>query len=95
MDTNKKARLDEIGYRILKYCAICTYSKFPSPASPWGICEKYEYRHEKHTGEARQVSICHFGVCAEDFEAADGVATRLAGFHDLADFDRPQQRLSD
>ena len=86
MDINKKTELEEIGYRIGACCALCVHAVFPGPASPWGACEKHEYKHRKHTGEPRKLSICRFGHCREGFAPVAGVAARLAGFHNLVDF---------
>lgn len=86
MDDNKKEKLSEIGYKILACCDNCMHSEFPSPSSPWGTCEKHEYKHRKHTGEPRRLSICRCGVCFEYAPEDDG-SVRFGAFGEFADFD--------
>ena len=64
-DENKFAKLKEIGYAIPMTCALCEHSNFPSPRAPWGTCRLHQYKHLKHTGPERGVSIHRGGCCVE------------------------------
>lgn len=64
MDANKLKILNEIGYEVRQTCANCVHSFFPSEKSNWGTCSMNQYQHEKHTGDARDVSIHKSGKCA-------------------------------
>jgi hypothetical protein len=65
MDANKIKKLEEIDYNVRKCCGLCKHSHISLDG--WGICNLHKYKHEKHTGEERQLSINHFGFCS-DFE---------------------------
>lgn len=64
MDQNKLAKLDEIDYRIPALCALCAHGRFVG-TDDWGVCTKFTYVHQKHTGEPRELSITRFGSCSE------------------------------
>lgn len=62
MDENKKRRLKEVLYHIPPCCGLCAHGAF-RPGQYFGVCGKYTYEHEKHTGPPRQLSISRYGVC--------------------------------
>jgi hypothetical protein len=70
VDANKLKVLKSIGYEVRLTCANCVHSFFPSERSDWGTCSKNQYQHEKHTGDARDLSIHKSGRCA--VEGPDG-----------------------
>lgn len=63
MDDNKKKKLEEIQYRIVSSCGTCVDAEL-SPDG-WETCKAFKYKHKKHSGEERQLSIHQFGVCKE------------------------------
>lgn len=60
MDDNKRQKLAEINYTILRTCALCLYAKFPN--DDWGTCQNNTYLHAKHNG-VQQLSINKNGSC--------------------------------
>jgi len=64
-DENKFAKLQEIGYTIPMTCALCEFSNFPGLRAVWGTCNKHKYKHLKHTGPERGVSIHRTGCCVD------------------------------
>lgn len=66
MDANKKIRLTEIKYRILRSCGTCRYAVIISGAE-FGVCKRFTYEHEKHTESLRLLSVNRYGVC-EDYQ---------------------------
>jgi hypothetical protein len=64
MDENKLKKLKEIEYSINICCGICEDGKFEK-GSLWGTCNKYKYKHLKHTESERNMSIFIFGSCPE------------------------------
>ena len=69
MDENKWTKITsvEIDYKLNQTCMLCRHSNFPSPSSDWGTCRLHKYKHKKHTGELREMSIHKSGVCKNDF----------------------------
>lgn len=63
MDANKLTKLREMGYRIPKVCGLCTWCSHTMAGSTWGVCLINKYKHLKHTGEERCVSISIYGTC--------------------------------
>lgn len=63
MDVNKEKKLSEIEYSIQECCGLCKYAHISLDG--WGICNLHKYKHAKHTGEERQLSINQFGYCAK------------------------------
>lgn len=63
MDANKLEKLSEIGYTLQPSCGLCAHSFFSNANSDWGVCVKFFYKHKKHTGEPRQLSIHRSGCC--------------------------------
>lgn len=61
MDANKAKKLSEIGYQVKECCGLCKYSHISLDG--WGICNLHKYKHEKHVGEERQLSVNQFGYC--------------------------------
>lgn len=64
-DVNKFAKLEEIGFIVPMTCPLCEHSNFLSPRAFWGTCSKHKYKHLKHTGPARGVSIPRTGCCID------------------------------
>jgi len=69
MDKNKLQELHAIEYRIPKTCLLCKHGDFPQNA--WGTCRIQTYAHQKHTGDARQLSIHMAGSCSKCSAASD------------------------
>jgi hypothetical protein len=63
MDKNKLQKLREIGYTLRNCCANCEHGMFPS--NNFGTCSVHKYRHLKHTGELRDLSIHKYGCCPD------------------------------
>lgn len=63
MDENKLKKLREIHYKIPKICQFCKHSQWESNHGYWGVCERTNYDHKKHTISNREVSILRFGGC--------------------------------
>lgn len=80
MDANKLTVLKEIGYTVHRTCGSCIHAKF-SRGAQWSTCEIYTYQHQKHTGEARQLSIHVSGEC-QSWEN-ESFGDSLEGFYEL------------
>lgn len=63
MDNNKEQKLKDIGYKIYKTCGLCKHAKF-NDGSQFGVCTLFKYRHLKHTGEERELSVHVSGGCS-------------------------------
>lgn len=62
MDANKLQVLNDIGYKIRETCGTCRdFQVFTK--SDFGTCSYHEYKHLKHTGEPRQLSVHQHGYC--------------------------------
>lgn len=72
MDANKRLELLNIGYAIQGTCGICVHGQF-QPGSSFGTCAIHEYKHLKHTGDKRQLSVYAHGRCPK-FELDDDKA---------------------
>lgn len=84
MDENKLRLLKVINYELLKCCGLCIHGEFNNRHSDFGTCQTNTYRHEKHTGEKRYLSINRFGVCGTDeFELDEGKLTRYGRFSEF------------
>lgn len=68
MDENKLQELDDCGYRIKPCCCFCVHSRFASVDHLFGTCTKMHYKHLKHTGGERELSINRYGICKDLFE---------------------------
>jgi hypothetical protein len=79
MDKNKLKVLQSVNYKIQNCCSFCTHSRINEMRSIWGTCKKHTYKHLKHTGEEREMSINAYGTC-ENFERADGLDSLLGSF---------------
>jgi hypothetical protein len=62
MDANKLQKLNDIDYTMLPCCGICQFADLSHDG--WGTCTKHTYKHKKHTGAERQLSITRYGSCA-------------------------------
>jgi len=62
LDKNKLKVLQSLPYVIREVCGLCKHAKIGID-SYWGTCNIITYKHEKHTGENRQLSIHMFGSC--------------------------------
>ena len=65
MDANKLKKLQDIDYTIVPTCGTCVHSFFSNSNSDWGVCVKHYYKHEKHTGDSRKLSINRSGSCGQ------------------------------
>jgi len=74
MDANKAKVLSEIDYAVQKCCGLCKYSHIS--LGGWGVCNLHKYKHNKHTGEERQLSVNQFGYC-DKFELDEEKASDL------------------
>jgi hypothetical protein len=87
MDKTKLKVLREIGYTFPKTCGMCHSSQFRT-VSPWGTCANHTYKHEKHTGQDRQLSIHILGGC-DDFKPRPDAEEMLEGFAQLLPWSLP------
>lgn len=62
-DVNKFKKLRDINYTI-RACAVCIHGDFYHKQD-WGTCSKHLYKHAKHTGDLRGVSIVRYGSCSD------------------------------
>lgn len=62
MDENKLAKMKEVGYKHMACCLTCKYSNI-NPGCIWGTCKLYTYKHKKHTGHEREMSVMVTGSC--------------------------------
>jgi hypothetical protein len=78
MDQSKLKTLRVIGYQVRATCGLCRHA---SVSGEWGTCDRRdnEYRHEKHVGEPRKLSIHRSGWCSK-FEPRGDVEVHLHGF---------------
>tara|TARA_B100000614_G_scaffold258752_1_gene281852 strand:+ start:105764 stop:106027 length:264 start_codon:yes stop_codon:yes gene_type:complete len=74
MDRNKAITLGQIDYRLQSACGLCAHGNFNGQT--WGTCNKHSYKHEKHTGDVRQLSIHFTGVCP-DFERCEVASSSI------------------
>lgn len=82
-DLNKFAKLREINYTIPVTCGLCVSGEFPDRGD-WGTCKKHQYRHLKHSGEDRGLSIHRIGYC--DDALADTGRVLACGFGAHSEF---------
>jgi len=78
MDLNKLEVLKSVDYTMFKCCKFCKHSKLKDD---WGVCSIFTYKHLKHTGEERQLSINAHGGCNK-FEILDDMSS-IHGFLEL------------
>ena len=64
MDKNKLQELRDIGFVIKRTCKSCSHSLI-SQNDCWGVCLKHKYKHLKHTGDPRSLSIHETGCCGD------------------------------
>lgn len=62
MDANKAQKLRDIRYAWAETCENCEFSNIAN-MTEFGVCTKYTYKHLKHSGDERQLSISRFGWC--------------------------------
>jgi len=62
MDENKLTRLREIGYTLHRTCNHCEHGQFNN-LGDWGTCVIHDYKHKKHSGSERRLSINRCGKC--------------------------------
>lgn len=82
MDKNKLKVLREIGYTFPKTCGLCRHGEFRDYHGNlplWGTCAIQKYKHEKHTGEDRRLSVHLLGGC-EAFKPVANAEESLEGF---------------
>ena len=69
MDENKRIKLLNIDYHVRPCCAMCRHAEFKPGRlgirwlQRWGSCQLHEYKHLKHTGPPKKLSINLFGHC--------------------------------
>lgn len=68
MDENKLKKLKSLGYEIKACCDLCMHGDF-HPKQDFGVCLTHKYKHQKHTGDARCMSIHRNGVCNKGYKA--------------------------
>jgi hypothetical protein len=78
MDGNKFQKLIDVGYRIQDVCAFCKHSDL-TEKDCWGTCKKHQYKHRKHSGDDRDMSINAFGKCMY-FEADESKMSKLGRY---------------
>jgi len=65
-DPAKFEKLRKIGYAIPIACGLCKHSRWSLSSGSgfgWGTCSLHQYKHGKHTGSPREVSIVTTGTC--------------------------------
>lgn len=77
-DENKFAKLEEVNYTIRPCCFLCKHGTFYTFAL-WGTCAKHTYKHKKHTGNDRQMSINIIRSC-DDYDGDDNKINELGNF---------------
>lgn len=81
MDNTKLMILRGINYTFPPTCGRCRFSSFQPPLGKtmWGTCGLHKYKHEKHTGEERELSIHLLGGC-DAFESRPEIEAELYAF---------------
>jgi hypothetical protein len=67
VDENKRAKLIDAAYRVLRTCGNCIHSdilEVVGMSAVWGTCRRWRYQHNKHTGEPRPLSVNAAGTCS-------------------------------
>lgn len=82
MDQNKAEVLRQIGYNVRPCCGLCRYAEVSDGG--WGVCLKHKYKHLKHTGEERYLSINIYGSCPF-FELSDMAPEVLGKFMEFVE----------
>jgi len=84
VDENKAKKLREIGYQIRGCCGLCVHF-LGAPRTGWGTCANNRYKHKKHVGDERNLSVSIYGWCdAYEFHPA----TRLHAFSEFTKGDK-------
>lgn len=83
-DANKVKKFQETGYSIPVCCGLCVFRNFQSDTANWGTCKKHLYKHLKHTGAPRGISIHRFGRC-DDAELDQSAMSHLGPYSWLAE----------
>lgn len=78
MDENKDKQLAEISYKVHRTCGQCKH--FKPGHGDFGTCNLFKYKHLKHTGEERQLSVNRYGSCSK-FEM-NPAALMMLGLYD-------------
>lgn len=78
MDRRKLKVLREIGYTFPATCGVCAFVR-PGQDGTWGTCAIHTYKHEKHTGAERELSVSLFGGC-DAFQPKPDLEDKLQGF---------------
>jgi hypothetical protein len=81
MDENKLNLLKVINYEMVRCCGICVHGEFNNRHSDFGTCQVNTYRHKKHSGDKRYLSINRFGKCnTDEFELDEAKLTTYGDF---------------
>nr|MDO8111804.1 hypothetical protein [Candidatus Sigynarchaeota archaeon] len=91
MDENKRKVLLDIGYMIRQACWWCRHGRFTMLSSDWGTCKIHHYDHLKHTGDARELSICRQGWCSK-FEEDQSALVKLEKFVEFVEKEMPSKQ---
>lgn len=86
MDPNKVKRLRDIGYKLQPCCQLCKSGMF-SAKSQWGECRKIKYKHQKHSGPQRLLSIHASGLCIR-FAKNEELALRMQHYAEFGEWIR-------
>lgn len=92
MDENKLRVLKSIDYVVQRTCGGCKHARIP-PEVDFGTCTVYFYPHEKHSGEARQLSIHRSGIC-DRFQWNEKKLEALGGYQQFVPSLGDQKRVS-
>lgn len=79
MDRRKLAVLRSIGYTFPATCGLCMFMRRGTKDPTWGTCMVHEYQHEKHSGDARELSVHASGSCGE-FQPREDASDMLGGY---------------
>jgi len=81
MDANKLEVLKAVGYQVGPACGLCVHGRF-APGQDFGTCALHTYRHLKHSGPGRELSVNRLGHCP-DFEMSEARLVTLGRFREL------------
>ncbi len=80
-DANKLQVLRDAGFKIREVCGGCSHYRTNQWSREWGGCAKAQYRHQKHSGDERDVSVPFNGWCPSYSEDAVALSDVTFGFY--------------